>query len=84
LAPLVVIGRNGDIFSVEFSVHDPNMDFKCAVYQFLNVANVPIGDAPVFFFGEDVARANLVPGQSFTVVKQFTGANRRPEVTKVK
>lgn len=84
LAPLIVVARNNDIFSVEFSVHDSNMDFFCAVYQFLNEANLPVGDAPVFYFGDDIARANLVRGQSFTVVKQFTGANSRPNVRRVK
>jgi uncharacterized protein (TIGR03437 family) len=84
LAPLVVIARNGDIFSVEFSVHDPNMDFFCTVYQFLDAANRPVGEAPVFYFGDDIAKANMVRGQSFTVVKQFRGANGRPNVTKVK
>src|SRR5262249_35019450 len=84
LAPLLVIARSGDIYSVEFSLHDPDMDFFCAVYQFLNVADVPVGDAPVFYFGADVAKANMVRGQSFTVVKQFTGANDRPDVRKVR
>src|SRR5581483_7645466 len=51
---------------------------------FLDAANRPVGDAPVFYFGEDIARANLVRGQSFTVVKEFTGANRRPNVSRVK
>jgi uncharacterized protein (TIGR03437 family) len=84
LAPLIVAARSGDIYSVEFSVHDSNMDFFCAVYSFLNEADIPVGDAPVFYFGDDVAKANLVRGQSFTVVKQFTGANSRPNVRRVK
>jgi uncharacterized protein (TIGR03437 family) len=84
LTPLIVAARNNDLYSVEFSVHDSNMDFFCAVYSFLNEADVPVGDAPVFYFGEDVAKANMVRGQSFTVVKQFTGANNRPNVRRVK
>jgi uncharacterized protein (TIGR03437 family) len=84
LAPLIVAARNNDLYTVEFSVHDANMDFFCAVYSFLNEADVPVGDAPVFYFGDDVAKANMVRGQSFTVVKQFTGANNRPNVRRVK
>ncbi len=84
LAPLVVLARNNDLFSVEFSVHDANMDTFCAVYQFLNEGNVPVGDAPTFYLDEDIARANMVRGQSFTIVKKFDGANRRPEVRRVR
>lgn len=84
LSPLVVLARNNDEFSVEFSVHDPNLDLYHATYQFLNEGNVPVGDAPGFNLDEDLAKANLVRGQSFTVVKKFSGANRRPEVQRVR
>lgn len=84
LSPLVVLARNNDEFAVEFSVHDANMDVFCATYQFLNQADVPVGDAPVFYLDEDIAKANMVRGQSFTVVKKFSGANRRPEVQRVR
>lgn len=84
LSPLVVLARNNDEFSVEFSVHDANMDTFCATYQFLNQADVPVGDAPVFYLDEDIAKAGMVRGQSFTVVKKFSGANRRPEVQRVR
>ena len=84
LSPLVVLARNNDEFSVEFSVHDANMDTFCATYQFLNQGDVPVGDAPVFYLDEDIAKANMVRGQSFTVVKKFNGANRRPEVQRVR
>lgn len=84
LPPLVVLARNSDEFSVEFSVHDANLDTYCATYQFLNEGDVPVGDAPVFYLDEDLAKANLVRGQSFTVVKKFSGANRRPEVRRVR
>jgi uncharacterized protein (TIGR03437 family) len=84
LPPLVVLARNNDEFSVEFSVHDANMDTFCATYQFLNQADVPVGDAPVFYLDEDIAKAGMVRGQSFTVVKKFSGANRRPEVQRVR
>ncbi len=84
LSPLVVLARNNDEFSVEFSVHDANMDLYCATYQFLNQGDVPVGDAPVFYLDEDIGRAGMVRGQSFTIVKKFSGANRRPEVQRVR
>ncbi|MBI1765068.1 MAG: choice-of-anchor L domain-containing protein [Acidobacteria bacterium] len=85
LAPLVVLAKTAeDEFSVEFSTHDANLDIYHVTYQFLNVGDVPVGDAPGFDLAADIAAQNVLKGQSFTVVKRFAGASRRPEVTKVR
>ncbi len=84
-APLVVLAKTAeDEFSVEFSTHDANLDIYYATYQFLTASDAPVGEAPGFDLTEEIAAQNLVKGQSFTVVKRFAGASRRPEVNKVR
>ena len=84
LAPLVVMARNADEYAVEFSVHDSNLDIFCATYEFLDANDRPVGEAPTFYLDEDIAAAKLCRGQSFTLVKKFSGANKRPEVKRVR
>ena len=84
-APLVVLAKTAaDEFSVEFSTHDANLDIYYATYQFLTASDALVGEAPGFDLTEDIAAQNVVKGQSFTVVKRFAGASRRPEVNKVR
>jgi uncharacterized protein (TIGR03437 family) len=84
LSPLVVMARNADEYAVEFSVHDSNMDVFCATYEFLDSNDRAVGEAPTFYIDAEIAGAGMVRGQSFTVVKRFTGANKRPEVKRVR
>lgn len=79
LAPLIVLVKSGDEYTVEFSAHDANNDAYAANYQFLDSNNRPVGIAQ----GADLDLSQLVKGQSFTIVKKFTGASRTPSVTKV-
>ena len=82
LAPLVVLQKSGaDEFTVELSLHDPNLDVNLIRYQFLD------GNGHALFQPPDInlnlASANLVRGQSVTIVKKFTGANNNPRVQRV-
>lgn len=82
LAPLVALVKSGDEFTVEFSVYDANHDVRYMTYQFLDANNRPVGQAVGFDL--DLGQSGMLKGQSFTVVKRFTGAGHKPEVNRVK
>lgn len=82
LAPLVVLQKSGeDEFTVECSIHDPNLTANLIRYQFLDGSGRPLLQPPDIAL--NLAAAGLVRGQSFTVVKKFTGARNMPQVQRV-
>lgn len=76
--------RSGNEFVVEFSVFDSNLDAYLAVYQFLDSQGRNVGDAPNFDLEQPIRQSGMIRGQSFTVVKRFTGAAALPQVNKVR
>ncbi|MBK9315806.1 MAG: Ig-like domain repeat protein [Acidobacteria bacterium] len=84
LSPLVALARSGVEVVAEFSVFDSNLDSYLAVYQFLDSLNRPIGDALNFDLDQPIRQSGMLMGQSFTVVKRFTGAAALPQVNKVR
>jgi uncharacterized protein (TIGR03437 family) len=82
LAPLVVLQKSGaDEFTVECSLHDPNLDAHLIRYQFLDGAGRAILQPPDFDL--NLSSAGLIRGQSFSIVKKFTGARNNPGVQRV-
>ncbi|MFN0122022.1 MAG: FG-GAP-like repeat-containing protein, partial [Blastocatellia bacterium] len=83
LAPLVALKRSGvDEFTVECSLHDPNLDTYLLRYQFLDGSGNPVLQPPDVEL--DFSSLSLVRGQSFSVIKRFTGARNQPGVQRVK
>lgn len=60
------------------------MDIFCATYEFLDSNDRAVGEAPTFYLDAEITAANMVRGQSFSIVKRFSGANQRPEVKRVR
>jgi len=84
LSPLVALARSGNEFVVEFSVFDSNLDCYLAVYQFLDSLGRNVGDALNFDLEQPIRQSGMLRGQSFTIVKRFTGASSLPQVNRVR
>ncbi|MEP7341291.1 MAG: putative Ig domain-containing protein [Acidobacteriota bacterium] len=82
LTPLIVFTRVGAEYTVECSVHDPNLDLYLARYQFLDQNDRAVGGPADVDLVQPIAQRGLVRGQSFTIIQKFTGV--RSEVTKVR
>ncbi|MBI4854932.1 MAG: HYR domain-containing protein [Acidobacteria bacterium] len=82
-APKVSFSRNGDIFTVEFSVYDSNLDVNRATFQFFNSNGQAIDQAITVNLTQALQESRLLRGQSFTVEQQFTGASDHLEYNKV-
>jgi hypothetical protein len=81
---VITLSRSGNEFAVIFSVFDSNGDVNRVKYEFLNASGAVVGDPIEVDLTEVLRRKNLVRGQSFTVIQQFTGANSHAEVTGVR
>ena len=83
--PLAKLTHIGDSFFVEFSVYDANLnDIDHAEVVFFDAANRPV---PIKAGDERIELASLlrglVPGQSFTVRREFVSAREHPETRSV-
>jgi uncharacterized protein (TIGR03437 family) len=82
LAPLVVLQKSGtDEFTVECSLHDPNLDASLIRYQFLDSSGSPILQPPDIEL--NLSSAGLARGQSVTVVNKFMAARNSPQPQRV-
>lgn len=85
LGPLVVLAKTStDELAVEFSAYDANLDINFVNYQFVDGANNPIGDPVGVTLDTSLQQSGLLKGQSFTIVKKFLGADRKPPVSAVR
>lgn len=84
LAPLVALAKSGNEFAVELSAYDANLDIYYVTYQFLDASGRPVGDPPGFDLAQPIGQSGMLKGQSFTLVKRFTGAMALPQVNKVR
>jgi len=73
LAPLIVFTRSALEYTVECSVHDPNLDLYLARYQFLDQSDRPVGQPADVELAQPITQSGLVRGQSFTIVQKFAG-----------
>ncbi|MBL8196664.1 MAG: hypothetical protein JNM06_22925, partial [Blastocatellia bacterium] len=81
--PRVSFSRNGNVFTVEFSVYDSNLDVNRATFQFFNANGQAVDQAITVNLIQALQENRLLRGQSFTVEQKFTGANDHPEYSKV-
>jgi hypothetical protein len=81
--PRVLFSRSGNVFTVEFSVYDSNLDVNRATFQFFNSKGQAIDQAITVNLTQALQESRLLRGQSFTVEQKFTGANDHPEYSKV-
>ncbi len=79
----VILERAGDEFIVTYSAYDSNLDVTKTKYEFLD-ANGGVVAVVEVDLRQTLSAANLVRGQSFTVVQRFTGAASHPEVASVR
>ncbi|MEK6300866.1 MAG: VWA domain-containing protein [Acidobacteriota bacterium] len=82
-APVVKLCRNGNEFTVEFSVYDPNLNVDRANYQFMDSAGRIVGQTFDVALTQAIASRNLAKGQSFTVSQKFTGASDNSQIVSV-
>ncbi len=82
-APVVNFTRNGDEFTVVFSVFDANLNTSSATFDFMDSGGRTIQSVTVDLAAQIQARG-LVRGQSFTVTQKFTGARDNRDVTQVR
>jgi uncharacterized protein (TIGR03437 family) len=73
LSPLIVFTRSATDFTVECSVHDPNLDLYLARYQFFDQGERPVGLPADLNLTQPIAQRGLVRGQSFTIIQRFAG-----------
>ncbi|MEW6130835.1 MAG: choice-of-anchor D domain-containing protein [Acidobacteriota bacterium] len=81
--PVVNFTRNGDEFTVEFSLFDANLNTTRATFDFVDRSGRAVQTVDVDLASQIQARG-LVTGQSFTVTQKFTGAKDNPNVSLVR
>lgn len=79
-----IFNRNGNEYSVEFSVYDANLNVERAIFQFFNNAGSPIDSPIIVDLKASIQASQLLKGQSFTVIQKFTGANDHPKYSSVR
>lgn len=83
-APKISFNRIADLFVVDFSVHDANLDVRYAVYQFIDKAGRVVGKPITVDLTGAIAQSDLTRGQSFSVSQAFSGADDYKKVTGVR
>lgn len=76
---VVTLERLGDVFRVTFSLYDSNpQNIDSVTYQFLdrNGNTVPL-EQPLRDLSKVIQDAQLIPGQSFSVVQEFSNASTK-------
>ncbi|MEW6131002.1 MAG: HYR domain-containing protein [Acidobacteriota bacterium] len=75
-----IFERAGDEFIVTYSAYDSNLDVNKTRYEFLDANGNLVGNAIEVDLRQFLSDANLVRGQSFTVIQRFSGAQSNPQV----
>ncbi|HEY3137329.1 MAG TPA: HYR domain-containing protein [Blastocatellia bacterium] len=79
--PLVSICRSGDQFIITFHVYDSNKaDVATATFEFLDNSDRVIGTISNVDLAGPISQANIVNGQSFTVIQNTTVDDRVSKV----
>jgi hypothetical protein len=83
-APVVTLERSEDVFTVTFYIYDSSLDVDRVTYQFFDQAGRTVElDQPLADLSQVVQQANLVTGQSFSVMQKFTNAKQHKDVARV-
>jgi hypothetical protein len=83
-AKRIIFERSGNDFTVTYAVFDSNLDANRTRFEFFDSQNRLVGQPIEVDLAGPIRDGNLVRGQSFVVVQNFTGARDNPEVASVR